>query len=132
MTPRGAFYKILDGSADRMEDPSHPLARQIGLLCHDLDTGVPENESYRRFGERCAQVRYRTFATLLIQNLQRGSRQLIELLERESIEAFDERKRKARMAGETALTKLLIPMVMMLGIVLVLILVPAFLRFLKT
>ena len=36
------------------------------------------------------------------------------------------------MAGETALTKLLIPMVMMLGIVLVLILVPAFLRFLKT
>ena len=130
MTPRGAFYKILEGSAGRAEDKLHPLARQIGLLCHDLDTGVPENEAYRRFGERCTQVRYRTFATLLIQNLQRGSRQLIEQLERESIEAFDERKRKARMAGEMAVTKLLIPMVMMLGIVLVLILVPAFLRFL--
>ncbi len=130
MTPRGAFYRISERAGSQRNDPHHPLAGEILTLCHELDTGVSESEAYRRFGERCAQVRYKTFSTLLIQNLQKGSRQMIEMLERESEEAFDERKRKARMMGETALTKLLGPMIMMLGIVLVLILVPAFLRFL--
>ena len=130
MTPRGAFYRISERAGSQRNDPRHPLAGEIVTLCHELDTGVSESEAYRRFGERCAQVRYKTFSTLLIQNLQKGSRQMIEMLERESEEAFDERKRKARMMGETALTKLLGPMIMMLGVVLVLILVPAFLRFL--
>ena len=74
-------------------------------------------------------MKYRTFSTLLIQNLQKGSRRLAELLEKEALEAWDERKRKARVLGEAAATKLLVPMIMMLAVVMAVIMIPAFLSF---
>ena len=49
--------------------------------------------------------------------------------EKEALEAWDERKRKARVLGETAATKLLVPMVMMLAVVMAIIMIPAFLSF---
>lgn len=94
-----------------------------------MDSGVSEMEAYRRFGERCGQVKYKTLATLLIQNLQKGSRHLSDMLEKESVEAWEERKRKARVLGEAAATKLLVPMIMMLLVVMALIMIPAFLSF---
>ena len=50
-----------------------------------MDSGVSEAEAYRHFGERCAQIKYKTFATLLIQNLQKGSRRMSDMLEQESM-----------------------------------------------
>ena len=50
-------------------------------------------------------------------------------LEREAESAFEERKRNARVQGEEAATKLLIPMALMLLIVLVLLIVPACMSF---
>ena len=49
--------------------------------------------------------------------------------EKEALEAWDERKRKARVMGETAATKLLVPMIMMLAVVMAIIMIPAFLSF---
>ena len=73
--------------------------------------------------------RYKTLSTLLIQNLQKGSRYLADLLEKESVEAWEERKRKARVLGDTAATKLLFPMVLMLLVVMAVIMLPACLSF---
>lgn len=101
----------------------------MAAACNEMDSGVAEIEAYRRFGERCSQMKYRTFSTLLIQNLQKGSRRLAELLEKEALEAWDERKRKARVLGEAAATKLLVPMIMMLAVVMAVIMIPAFLSF---
>lgn len=94
-----------------------------------MDSGVSQVEAYRHFGQRCGQLKYRTFSTLLIQNLQKGSQGLLDMLEKESIDAWEDRKRKAKVAGETAATKLLIPMVLMLGVVLALLIIPACLSF---
>ena len=74
-------------------------------------------------------MKYKTLSTLLIQNLQKGSRYLSDLLEKESVEAWEERKRKARVLGDTAATKLLFPMVLMLMVVMAVIMLPAFLSF---
>ena len=63
------------------------------------------------------------------QNLQKGSRRMSDMLEQESMEAWDERKRKARVLGEAAATKLLLPMAMMLMVVMAVIMIPAFLSF---
>lgn len=101
----------------------------MAAACNEMDSGVAEIEAYRRFGERCAQMKYRTFSTLLIQNLQKGSKRLADLLEKEALEAWDERKRKARVLGEAAATKLLVPMIMMLAVVMAVIMIPAFLSF---
>ena len=47
-------------------------------------------------------MKYKTFSTILIQNLQKGSQRMADLLEKEALEAWDERKRKARVLGEAA------------------------------
>ena len=64
-----------------------------------------------------------------INSLDMGNTPFLEKLEKEALEAWDERKRKARVLGETAATKLLVPMVMMLVVVMAIIMIPAFLSF---
>ena len=66
------------------------------------------------------------FTSLLSQNLRKGSTDLTALLNEEAKIAFDERKRRARIKGEEAGTKLLLPMMMLMIVVMVLIMVPAF------
>ena len=61
--------------------------------------------------------------------LKKGNKGLCELLERESAEAFAERKNMAQHLGEEVGTKLLFPMLLMLGIVILIIMVPAVLSF---
>ena len=129
MTARKVFQKM---SADYMRNRSKTgryAYEAITIMCHEMDSGVAEMEAYRRFGERCGQMKYKTFSTILIQNLQKGSHRMADLLEKEALEAWDERKRKARVLGETAATKLLVPMVMMLAVVMAIIMIPAFLSF---
>ena len=71
------------------------------------------------------EERMRTY----INSLDMGNTPFLEKLEKEALEAWDERKRKARVLGETAATKLLVPMVMMLAVVMAIIMIPAFLSF---
>ena len=54
---------------------------------------------------------------------------MCELLECEAREVFAERKMMVRQEGEKAGTKLLLPMILMLGIVIFIIMVPAVLSF---
>ena len=61
------------------------------------------------------------------QNLRKGTRGMTQVLKAESIQAFEERKARAKRLGEEAGTKLLLPMFLMLAIVLVIVIVPAFL-----
>lgn len=129
MTARKAFQKIAGDYRKRKNKKERYAYEEILVVCYEMDSGVSEAEAYRRFGERCGQVKYKTFATLLIQNLQKGSRHLEDMLERESVEAWEERKRKARVLGEAAATKLLGPMVLMLLVVMAVIMIPACLTF---
>lgn len=125
-----AFHRIAR-DYERREDGMrvHPGYEQIRKTCLEMDSGVSQVEAYRHFGQRCGQIKYRTFSTLLIQSLQRGSQGLLDMLEKESMEAWEDRKRRARVLGETAATKLLLPMMLMLGVVLALLIIPACLSF---
>ena len=68
-------------------------------------------------------------ASLLEQNRKTGLKNLRYLLEEEVAAAFEERKNIAKRLGEEAGTKLLLPLFMMLGIVMVMVVAPAFLSF---
>ena len=59
--------------------------------------------------------------------MRKGTKGLTDLLKKEAREAFEDRKNEARRLGEEAGTKLLGPMFMMLAVVLLIIVVPAFL-----
>ena len=127
MTVRNAFRKM---TVDyKQKNQKRAAYEELVTACNEMESGISEMEAYRRFGERCGHVKYKTFATLLIQNLQKGSRQMGEMLEKESVEAWDDRKRKAKVLGEAATTKLLVPMALMLGVVMAIIMLPACLSF---
>lgn len=129
LTARKAFQKIALDYGKREDGSKRAAYEEIRIACYEMDSGISEAEAYRRFGERCGQVKYKTLSTLLIQNLQKGSRYLSDLLEKEAVEAWEERKRKARVLGEAAATKLLLPMILMLLVVMAVIMLPAGLSF---
>ena len=117
------------GKKRKTREKTSLAGEEILMVVHELESGVSESEAYRHLGERCGGIRYRTFSTLLVQNLQKGGRSLGDILERESVDAWEERKQKARVMGETASTRLLFPMMLMLLIVMGVIMIPAFLSF---
>ena len=59
----------------------------------------------------------------------KGNQNALLHLEKEVTDALENRKRKARILGEEAQTKLLFPMLLQLVIVLALLMLPAFLSF---
>lgn len=96
---------------------------------YEMENGVLEQDAFAHFGERCGISEYKSFALLLAQNQKKGGHLLPQLLETEVQDAFEARKRQARIAGEKAAVKLALPMGMMLIVVLVIIMVPALLSF---
>lgn len=130
MTLFSAWNKITTNYSNKRKKntiPIHPLYEEMLITCHEIESGVGEARAYERFGERCGLHRYRKFCSLLVQNLRKGTRGLVQLLEEEVSDAFEERKNLAKKSGEEAGTKMLFPMMMMFGIIIVIIMVPAFL-----
>ncbi len=130
MTLFSAWNKIATNYSNKRKNntiPIHPLYEKMLITCHEIESGVGEARAYERFGERCGLHRYRKFCSLLVQNLRKGTRGLVQLLEQEVSDAFEERKNLAKKSGEEAGTKMLFPMMMMFGIIIVIIMVPAFL-----
>ncbi len=101
------------------------IYEEILVSCRELENGVSEGEVYRRLGSRCGTPAFRGLALLLEQNMTKGGQGLLPLLEQEALEAFENRQRRARQAGEKVSVRLLLPMGIMLVIVLAVIMIPA-------
>lgn len=102
---------------------------EILILMKEMERGISEKQAYERFGERCEILPYRTLAALLIQHLQKGGDNIQHILEEECKKAQESRIAQVKIMGEKVSTKLLFPMILMLIIVFVLILVPAWCSF---
>lgn len=128
MTVKKAWRKITEGYMKEKEDENERYVyEEMRQTCHEMDSGVTEAEGYENFGRRCDLQIYIRLGALLSQNLRKGTKGLSELLKLESIQAFEERKARAKRLGEEAGTKLLLPMFLMLAVVLIIVIVPAFL-----
>jgi hypothetical protein len=131
LTLRGAYQKIAQQYQDKFERSriSHPAYDEIVYTCHEINAGVPESTAYENFGKRSGVIAYVKLNALLIQNLRKGSRTLLERLRKEGELALSESMQRQRKMGEEAGTKLLVPMIMMLGVVMILVMIPAFSSF---
>ena len=131
MTVRNVFRKIAgDYQKERQAGGEmHYVYEEMLLTCHELDSGISESAAYEHFGRRCRMIQYMKFSNLLVQNLRKGSNGILEALRQEAKNAFEDRRNTARKLGEEAGTKLLLPMMLMLGIVMVLIIIPAYFSF---
>lgn len=130
MTVRKAWERIAhDYKLQKKEKGVRFIYEEMVESYNQFKTGIPESLVYERFGQRCGLKEYLKFSSLICQNLKKGTKDLIRLLELETVEAFENRKNLAKKYGEEAGTKLLIPMVLMLVIVMAVIMIPAMMSF---
>lgn len=95
----------------------------------EMKLGESEIKVLEGFGRRVKLPCYLRFASLVSSNIQKGNSSLLNQLEYEVVEAFMERKEIIKRMGEEAGTKLLVPMMIMLVLVLAIIMIPAYLSF---
>lgn len=128
MTVRGAFQKIASDYERKQGGMSgkHPAYEEMLYTCRELQSGVSEGAAYEHFGRRAGRQEYIRLSTLLMQNLKRGNSTLLDRLREEADKAGEERLMQSKRLGEEAGTKLLVPMVLMLAVVMVMIMAPAF------
>lgn len=94
-------------------------------LSYEMRDGVREADAIMRFGKESGRKEYKKLALLLEQNRRQGSQHMIQQLEQENLIAFEMRKNQVKREGEEASVKLLFPMMGMLGIVIVVLILPA-------
>ena len=131
LSVRTAWEAIVnDYIRDREEDGEiHYAYEEMEKSLVALKTGVNETKVYRDFGRAIGIKQYMKFASLLEQNRKAGNAGLKVALSVESLSAWDERLSMARRLGEEASTKLLGPLFIMLGIVMLMIMIPALMTF---
>ena len=131
MTIRGALEKMGDDYHERINKNGERkyVYEELLLVIRKLKDGVSESECYDYFGKRCNLLNYKKLSSLLAQNLRKGTDGLLYALSNETKIAFEERKQQAKRIGEEAQTKLLFPMILMLSIIMIIIMIPAYLSF---
>ena len=128
MTVSGAWERIAT-EYEQGKKQGKPMRYAYEEWCRtqrEMENGVSEMQALEYFGQRIRLMPYLKFSTLLSQNLRKGSKGLLALLEYEAVDAFESRKQLTRKLSEEAGTKLLAPMMLMLILVMIIIIVPAF------
>ena len=128
LSVRNAWIRIV-AINDRKNGVTSPAYEEMKWAIRQMQKGNSELDVYENFGRRVGLVHYKKLMALFISDKRRGSRNLLEAMNEEMMQAWEEKRRKAKQQGEQVGTKLLIPMMGMLMVVFVIIIVPAFLSF---
>ncbi len=132
MTIRQAWIKISEDYMNKVNDNpviKRHLYEEMLVTVRELKLGTPEKTAYEQFGRRVGLIPYIKFSALLSQNLIKGTKGFTDLLIVEATQAFEDRKEAVKRLGEEAGTKLLIPMMILLILVFLIIMIPAFMAF---
>ena len=107
-------------------EPVRYAYEELCIMNQEMRDGLSEGQALEHFGKRCRIFPYLKFASVVSQNLKKGADGLMEILEKESMEALEEKKQRVLQMGEQAGTRLLLPMMLLLALVMGIIMVPAF------
>ena len=129
LSVRGAWLRITDDyllQREQGQKEKSYLYEEMLATRRDMENGMSERKAYEAFGRRISLLAYMKFSALLVQNLRKGSRDILLRMERESRNAMQEKRESVKVRGEEAGTRLLFPMMVMLIIVFSMILAAAF------
>ncbi|WP_099467364.1 immunoglobulin-like domain-containing protein [Konateibacter massiliensis] len=132
MTVKSAWQKVALDYREKKEKNKKYYRyayEEMLITYYEMMSGVSEAKAYEEFGKRAKNQRYLKLSSLITQNLRKGSRGLSQILGNESLDAFEDRKAYAKIAGEEAGTKLMMPMFLNLILVLIIIMIPACMSF---
>ena len=123
LTVKGALLKIVTMTDSRI------LSEEINYTLNEIRSGIPETEGYYRLGNRLELPVYLKMMTLLSQNIRKGTRDILNMLAEEELSALQLKRELAKKKGEEAGTRLLFPMILQLGVVMIIVIAPALMGF---
>ena len=91
-----------------------------------IQSGVASMEAFKEFGKRIGLSPYIKLSTLILQNIRTGSDGFISALELESKIVENMQRELFVKEGEKLGAKLLVPMIIMMGLTMVIVIIPAF------
>lgn len=127
MSVQGAFLRM--EQEQKKKKKKNYFIEELSYVCRQMKNGLPQKEGYELLAKRCNLSCYRKLTGLIIQHMEKGSMAILESLRMEAKKAQEEQKARIQKKGEEIGTKLLFPMIIMLGIVMVFIMVPALFSF---
>lgn len=89
-----------------------------------MQNGTSEIDAYIGFGNRCGVQLVNKFISMLVQNLSKGNKELVDFLKVETGVCWEEKKHLVKRQGESASSKLMLPMGLIFVGIFVMILVP--------
>lgn len=123
LTVKGSLGRVV------LQSDSHILTEELNYTLNEIQSGIPETEGYYRLSGRLGLPVYQKIFALLSQNIKKGTRDILNLLTEEEMNALQLKRELAKRKGEEAGTKLLFPMILQLGIVMFIVIAPALLGF---
>lgn len=103
------------------------LYHEADLVIEQIKKGVPEYKAYEYFAKRCGIPEISRFVSILMQNVKKGSDELVPVIRMFINECRIVRKSNAHKKGEEASAAMLVPLMLMLLSVLVIVSAPAIL-----
>lgn len=128
LSVKGCFIKIAGEYAAKKKNGLtgyHYLYEEITYIVRQVENGKAEAPVYEEFGKRSGLLSYMKLSTMLVQNLKKGNRDMLDKLRLTSLDALEERKNVMKQMGEKASSKLLMPMMLQFIMILVIIMYPA-------
>ena len=128
MTVFGAWKNVAEGY---LKDRKSGLTKKkesyerMNEALEMMNNGMSEPEAYTRFGELCGVREYKKLGSYLSEYVRKGTGDLKRLLQDEASESFVRQKAAVKVKAEEAGTRLLFPMMLMLGVVMAIVLLPA-------
>lgn len=101
------------------------LKKELEYAIHQLETGGEESFVYEELGRRLQVAEYAQLMQHVSQHIRMGTKDLRNLMETEMQTALKKRREFAKKKGEEASTKLLVPMILLLALVMIMIIYPA-------
>lgn len=101
------------------------LQKQLELLLRDFACGKSDGVSFERFAERCRTKGTSSLATLLLQNIRKGGRELSSLLRLHARTGWEKKKAEVKIKGEEKAVRLMLPTMLVFICLMVLMAAPA-------
>ena len=129
MTIRNSFIRLAENYQSTIKDKNlepHKAYEELIVVKNKLCSGYSEINAYEDMAKNINLRIYTRFINIIIQSIKNGNKDLKSILNMEVQDALYERKQHAKKLGEEAATKLVLPLMMMLSVIMIVIMVPAF------
>ncbi len=130
MSIRNALIRIADNYNKNVRDTKtvRILPTKLEKMKMKLVNGISEVVALEELSKEIDDRNYTRFFNILIQNIKNGNKDLKMILEIEMGDALYERKMNAKRLAEEASTKLVLPLMLIFGIIMAVIIIPAFMN----